>query len=271
MKMINFALVKLLWKIQRHFVIFSFIFIGFLQFLIIWIFSSLDYVPIFEAFYKQLPSQVKVLLDEQFMYRLSVKGAVAFGMNHPLVLVIMGILAIEYSTRLISGEAEKGLLELILSHPLERNRFFSTLFLATGFFLLIAISGALSGSFAALLLKRLATTEIFVNLIKIGINLWFLFMLIAGYSLLFATYSKERGKFGTAAIVITLIFYFLHFIGSFWDELSFLKPFNFFSYYLPQKLMFGEIQLYQNLLPLAGLILLFFILGIKRFSLRDIP
>ena len=269
--MINIPLFKMLWKIQRHFVIFSLVFIGFFQFLIIWIFSTLNYVPIFEAVYNQVPLQLKVLLDEQFMYRLSIKGAAAFAMNHPLVLVIMGILAIAYSARLISGEAEKGLLELLLSQPMARNQFYSTQFFSTAFFLLICVSSGLIGSFTALMLKNQGTTEIYGNLAKIGINLWFLFLLITAYSLFLAASSRERGKFGTAAMVITLIFYFLHFIGSFWDELAFFKPFNIFSYYLPQKLMFNEIQLYQNLFPLAGLTLLFFIMGIKRFSLRDIP
>lgn len=269
--MINCPLFKLLWKIQKPFVIFSFVFIGFLQFFIIWIFSTLNYIPIFEAIYNQVPPHLKVLLDEQFMYRLSIKGAAAFGMNHPLVLVIMGILAVAYSVRLISGEAEKGLLELLLSHPLERNRFFSTLFLSTAFFLFIAVSGALTGSFTALMLKKQGTAEILINLSSIGINLWFLFLLIASYSLLLAVYSKERGKFGSAAMVITLTFYLLHFIGSFWEELAFLKPFNIFSYYLPQKQMFGEIQLYRNIIPLAGLTFSCFILGMKRFSRRDLP
>jgi ABC-type transport system involved in multi-copper enzyme maturation permease subunit len=269
--MISFPLFKLLWKIQRPFVIFSTVFLGFLQFLIIWIFSTLNYVPIFEAVYNQLPPQMKVLLDEQFMYRLSIKGAAAFGMNHPLVLVILGILAVAHSVRLISGEAEKGLLELLLSHPLERNRFFSTLFLSTAFFLLIAVCGALTGSFTALLIKKQETAEIFINLSKIGINLWFLFLLIASYSLLLAVYSKEWGKFGASAIVITLTFYLLHFIGSFWEELAFFKPFNIFNYYLPQKQMFAEIQLYRNIVPLTGSTICCFILGIKRFYRVDLP
>ena len=269
--MISYPLFKLLWKIQRPFVIFSSVFVGFLQFLVIWIFSTLNYAPIFDAIYNQVPPHLKVLLDEQFMYRLSINGAAAFGMNHPLVLVILGILAVAHSVRLINGEAEKGLLELLLSHPLGRNRFFSTLFLSTAFFLLITVSGALTGSFTALILKKQATAGIFLNLSKIGINLWFLFLLIASYSLLLAAYNQERGKFGVAAVVITLTFYLLHFISSFWEELDFLKPFNIFSYYLPQKQMFGEVRFYQNILPLAGLILGCFILGIKKFSGRDLP
>jgi len=269
--MISYPLFKLLWKIQRPFVMFSTVLVGFLQFLIIWIFSSLNYVPIFDAIYHQVPQHLKVLLDEQFMYRLSIKGAAAFGMNHPLVLVILGILAVAHSGRIINGEAEKGLLELLLSHPLERNRFFSTLFLSTAFFLLMAVGGALTGSLTALILKKQLTAEIFLNLSKIGINLWFLFLLIASYSLLLAAYNQERGKFGVAAVVITLTFYLLHFIGSFWEELDFFKPFNIFSYYLPQKQMFGEIQLHQHILPLAGLTLGCFFLGIKKFSGRDLP
>lgn len=269
--MINTTLVKLLWKIQRPFIIFSAIFIGTLQFLIIWIFSSLNYVPIFEALYHQLPPHFQVFLNEELMYRLSLKGAVAFAMNHPLVLLLLGILAIAYSTRLINGEAEKGLLELLLSYPLKRNQFYASQFFSTSAFLLLTVGGGYGGSLLALILKKQLTLEIFFNLSKIGINLWFLFLLIASYALLFSVYHKERGKFGILAVVITLIFYFMNFLSAIWDKLEFLNPINIFSYYQPQKIMFNEIQLYQNLFILIGLTIICFFIGVKRFSMRDLP
>ncbi len=193
--MIHRSLFKLFWKIQQPYIIFSAIFIGTLQFLIIWIFSSLNYVPIFEALYHQLPPHFQALLNTELIYRLSLKGAVAFAMNHPLVLLLLGILAIAYSSRLISGEAEKGLLELILSYPLKRSQFFTAQFLATSVFLLLTISGGYAGSLLALILKKQLTPEIFFNLSKIAINLWFLFILITSYSLLISVCQKERGKF----------------------------------------------------------------------------
>jgi len=269
--MVNIILLKMLWRIYRPFIIFSAIFIGALQFLIIWIFSSLNYVPIFEALYHQLPPHLQALLNEELIYHLSLKGAVAFAMNHPLVLLLLGIIAIAYSSRLISGEAEKGLLELLLSYPLKRNQFYATQFFSTSVFLLFAIGGGYGGSVLALILKKQLTLEIFFNVSKIGINLWFLFLLITSYALLFSVHHKERGKWGILAVVLTLIFYFLHFITAIWDELEFLKPINIFSYYQPQKIMFNEIQIYQNLLILIGVTVICFFIGINRFSVRDLP
>ena len=119
--------------------------------LIFRIFTSFDYAPILEAILKQLPPQMKILFNEQFLIQLSINGAAAFGFNHPLVLFNLGILAIALPGWHIAGEAESGILELHLAYPIRREAFFTSLWLACTASLLAVILCGYLGSLIALI------------------------------------------------------------------------------------------------------------------------
>ena len=74
---------------HRGLLIFGFAFLAFIQFLIITIMNSIDYVPVIETIISQLPPRLQMLFNQEFISRLSINGAVAFGFNHPLVLSVL--------------------------------------------------------------------------------------------------------------------------------------------------------------------------------------
>lgn len=233
--------------------------------------SSLDYAPIFEAILSQLPPQLQVLFSDQFFNRISVKGAAAFGFNHPLVLAILAITAIIIPAAHIAGEAETGTLELLLAYPIRRRQFILTLWLSTVTLLLLIITGAWIGAFSALAIYDYITFEIFSKMLQIGINLWLLFILIMSYALLISTFGKEGSKVGIRSAAITLIFYLLNFLSTMWESIHFIKPFNIFTYYQPQKLMFDERSFWGNAAVLLILVAVCMLAAMKQFNRRDIP
>lgn len=258
-------------KTHRGLIIFGMFLISFLQFLIIWLMSSLDYAPIFEAILNQLPPQLKMLFNQEFMNRLSIKGAAAFGFNHPLVLTLLGIVSIIIPARHIAGEIEFGTLELLLSYPLKRSKLIITLGLTNIVILFCLICAGLIGSMTALVIFNQFSIDIFLKLIEIGVNLWLLFCLIASYSLLISVFGREGGKAGMWGAAISLIFYFTHFIASIWESLKFTHYVNIFYYYQPQKLMFNQQSFPLNITFLSILTLLFLLFTLKHFEQRDIP
>lgn len=269
--MLNKTYLFLTWRLYRGLIIFSALFVGFIQFLIIWIFASFDYMPIIEALLNQLPQQLRILFSEQFFTYLSIKGAAAFGFNHPLVLFLLGLLAITSSSRQIAGESENGILELQLAYPIRRRTLFITLWISISFMLFVVIMSGLLGSLLALYLKGKFSVDIIIQLIKIVVNLWFLFLLIITYSLLLSCVGREASKSGTQGAAITLLFYFTFFLGGIWKPLAPLQAFNIFNYYQPQKLMFNDVNFGINLLILMSLIMIGFAIGLRQFIKRDIP
>jgi ABC-type transport system involved in multi-copper enzyme maturation permease subunit len=269
--MINQTYILLVGRLNRGLLIFSAIFIGLIQFLIIWIFTSFDYAPILEAILKQLPPQMKILFNEQFLIQLSVNGAAAFGFNHPLVLFNLGILAIAMPSWHIAGEAENGILELHLAYPIKRQTLFTSLWLGCSVSLLVVILTGYFGSLIALIIKSQLEWKLTLSLLKIVFNLWLLFILIMSFSLWVSTKNRESGKSGMMVAAITLLFYFLFFLGSTWELPVFIQQFNPFFYYQPQKLMFNQNSFVINFSVLIALITMLFIFGYNQFKRRDIP
>jgi ABC-2 type transport system permease protein len=245
--------------------------VAFFQFLIIWLMSSINYVPIMEAILNQLPPQMKIIFNQEFMNRLSIDGAAAFGFNHPIVLMVLGIVAIILPTRHIAGEIEAGTLELLLSYPVSRSRLNISLALSSATILIAIIVAGWIGSFSALIIFNHFSMEMFGQLIKIGLILWILLCLITNYSLLISVYGREAGKSGLRSAGITLIFYFLNFIATLWESLEFTQVINPFHYYQPQKLMFGEQSFILDAVVLLSATIFFFIIAYLHFSRRDIP
>jgi ABC-2 type transport system permease protein len=269
--MINKNYFFLIWKLHRGLLVFSIIFLTSMQFLIIWLFGSLDYVPILEAFIQQLPPQLRVIFTDQFIQRFSIQGATAFGFNHPLVLAVLAISAIVIPAHHIAGEIENGTLEILLAHPLLRKSIIISLTLSYGLFLLLIIAGGWIGSISALFIKSQLNCQILFKLLQIGANLWLLFILIMSYTLLASTSAKEGSRVGIAAASITLLFYLFNFLSTMWDTIQFTKIVNIFTYYQPQKLMFGEAIFWKNSIFLISAILICQLIALFNFQIRDIP
>ena len=109
------------------------------------------------------------------------------------------------------------------------------------------------------------------KLLKISTNLFALFLLIMTYSLLFSAWGKEGGQAVKRSAILTLTFYFLSVIGTFWGAIDFVKPFNIFTYFQPQQLMTGKGDFTENVLLLLALTALCYALAHLKFTRRDIP
>jgi ABC-type transport system involved in multi-copper enzyme maturation permease subunit len=269
--MIKGPYLALTWRLHRGLLIFSGFFIGLIQFLIIWIFASFDYAPVLDAILKQLPPQLQLLFNEQFLNQLSLNGAAAFGFNHPLVLFNLGIIAIAIPGWQIAGEAESGILELHLAYPIKRQTLYNTLWFSCSLFLLGVILLGYVGSLLALFLKNHLDWNITASLAKIIVNLWLLFTMIMTFSLWISIKNRESGKSGMTSAAISLIFYFHFFLGSTWEKLTFSQFLNPFTYYQPQKLMFQQNSFVINMVVLGLFSLVLFLGGYRQFIRRDIP
>ncbi|MFC1782912.1 ABC transporter permease [Planctomycetota bacterium] len=256
---------------QRGLMLFSMIVTAAIQFIIIWLIKTIDYEPIMASIMEQLPTFFRLFFEEELINRFSARGGAAFGFNHPIVLSLLAINAIIISARHIAGEIEKGTLELLLAYPVKRTKLLMSLWVSGSMILLLIIAAAGVSSIAAVAIYHDLTNDIFISLLKIVGNLWLFFILIMSFTLVISTFSKEAGKAGLLSAAALLIFYFLHFISRIWEAIGFIKPLNIFTYYQPQKMMFGERSFALHLAVLSTLIVICVIISIKQINRRDIP
>ncbi len=160
---------RLLWKNHRSFTIFSMVFIMLLQFLILYLISTFNLPAIIQTLLVQMPEKIKVYLSESFFNTLTLDGAAAFGFNHPLVLTLLALSAVNIPTMHISREMESGTLELLLAHPFRRQSLFIKLWMAGCFLLLVIILAGLVGSLSAVFIYHHLTPELLIKMLQIGI------------------------------------------------------------------------------------------------------
>ncbi len=259
-----------IWKSHRSFLLFSMIIIPLFQFLILRLVTTIDHSAIIMYLLEQLPENVQAKFGN-FISMLTVEGAAAFGFNHPLVLVILSIGAISIPSRHIAGEAETGTLELVLSFPVKRIKLLLNLWTSAAVFLFLIIFCALCSSVLSINIFHQLTNELFVKMLKIGCNLWLLFVFIMSLTMVLSSFEKEGNKVGIRVAGIALVFYLLHYLSSLWNAIQFTKPFNIFTYYQPEDLMTGQRSFLLHFMVLSSLILLCLLVSTYQFNRRDIP
>ena len=261
----------MIWKNYLGRVLFSMLVTAAMQFIINWLFTTMDFASIIVSMRQQLPAPLRLFLEEEFFSRFSLKGAVAFGFNHPLVLALLALNAIIIPARHIAGEIESGILELLLAYPIKRTRLLLTLWASAIMQLFVIVGAAWAGSVTSAVIYHELTYDLFAAMVKIAGNLWLFAVLIMSYTLLLATFGREAAKIGIYSAAITLTLYFLNFLSTIWEAISFIKPYNIFNYYQPQKLMFEERSFALHVTVLSILIIICLIISIQQFNRRDIP
>jgi ABC-type transport system involved in multi-copper enzyme maturation permease subunit len=269
--MIKLAYLQLVWRNNRAFAIFSMFFITLLQFLILYLVTTFDTTSIISVILAQLPEAMRVFLQDSFFSMLNYDGAAAFGFNHPLVLALLVITAVNIPVNHITREIDSGTLELLLAHPFKRSSLILSLWISGSLIILLIISVAMIGSLTSIFLFHNLTGAIFIHIIQIGINLWLFIVLIFSYTTLIAVFGKMGGKTGNISAIISFGFYLLSFLSQIWDALDFTKPFNIFTYYEPQALMFDKGNFILDVIVLIGLIMICFGISLRQFVKRDIP
>ncbi len=269
--MIKWAYIKLVWRNNRSFAIFSMVFITLFQFLILYLISTFDTPAILSAVLEQLPPMMKAFLQDSFFSMLNYDGAAAFGFNHPIVVALLVITAINIPVHHITREIETGTLELLLAHPFRRSSFILSLWVSGCLILFLIIAAALAGSFAAIILFHHLTAGSVAGLFKIGFNLLLLILLIFSYTMLISVFARQGFKAGNLSSVVTLVFYLLSFIAQVWNVLAFTLPYNIFTYYEPQKLILNQGNFILDVVILFSLSLLCFFISLNWFGKRDIP
>lgn len=262
---------SLVFKTHRGFGIFSILVAGTLQFLVIKAITTIDATSIPPAFISQLPERFRMIINENLISQLTVDGGAAFGFNHPIMMVLLAITAVSIPARHVSGEIEDGTMELLLAHPVGRVRLLLSLWAATGVMTLLIVCGALLGSVTGMTVYHTVSGGLVVKLLEIGVNLWLLFLLVQSVALLASTYGTKGSRPAMWTAVVVMTFYVLHFLTPLWDALRVTTRFNIFTYYQPQKLMFGQGRFGHDILVLAALTGICLFLALHQFNRRDIP
>jgi ABC-type transport system involved in multi-copper enzyme maturation permease subunit len=253
------------------FFLFSVILVGIFQLLMTVLVVETNLLNAAQIFFRNIPLQIQQFLGDEFMAMFSVNRMLAFGYDHPIVLVLITILAIMLPGKHIAGEIEAGSMELLYAMPVKRFKLSLSLWVLSAMMIFLVVCGGWTGSIIGRMIYPEVAQVPFTNILRIGINLWLLMLAINAYTFLLSAFSREGSKVTQISAGLTLLFFFLYYIAKLWSKVSFLKPASIFNYYQPQALM-SDLTLWpKHILVLAGLTTACLAIAFRKIINRDIP
>ncbi len=261
----------MVWKMNRGFAFFSILSLAAFQILILYLITTFDTQAMFSSILGQMPANIKMFLSNGFLNTLTVEGGAAFGYNHPIVIALVVVNAINVPVKHVSRELESGTMELLLSHPFKRQSLIITLWIS-GFIILglIALAGFLSSVYGIYLFHTL-TWKLTYRVFQISVNMLLFSACVMTLTLLICTMSRGGGVTGNISAAIVFVFYLVFIVSQLWDKLKFMQPYNLFNYYEPSKIMLKQGHFMVDNLVFSSLTVVFLLGSVWFFGRRDVP
>lgn len=204
----------------------------FFEWALVWVAARLDISSSFrEMFEALLPPMVVDTMFSQFGFA-TFEGAVSFGYQHPLALIAAIAMVVVVATR-PAQERETGFLDLILARPITRARYLAAHGLLVSVASLLPPIALLAGGAFGLVLVGAPAGVSWTGYLPSAAAMALLLLAVGAYSLLFATGATRRGVATAQAVGVTLLLYWLDFMGDYWDTLQTARLFSPFHYFDP--------------------------------------
>ncbi len=226
-------------------------------------------VRAFLAFLDMLPSIVKTALGGDMLQAGNTAALLTIGYQHPFVMFLCMLFAVGVPTGLLTGEVQKGTMELILSRPVTKTQVY-----------LCACVLTLAGMFALVLTMFLGTAvavriyrfdqPIPLDLFfRIAINGGLLASSFGAFALLCAaTFSRLYSALGAAVAFLTLN-YFVSLVSEWLPSIRFLHRATLFYFIYYSNLMYEWPV--RNMVWLTVILLSTAVVGALIWRRRDLP
>jgi ABC-2 type transport system permease protein len=218
---------------------------------------------IIDQFWDQVKDFVPVTLDQLLSYT----GRIGLGYNEPIVVFGISIFAIARGSDVVSGDLERGTLEMLLAQPISRLQvLFTQAGVTIGGLAVLSVCtwlGTAAGIYTTYVkedvrppMLRLPLTELRIPLsfsepekarvpmrerteprlfIPAAVNLFCLGVAVAGFSSLISALDRYRWR--TIGVIVTayVLMIVLKILGQAISEIAWLQKLSLFTAYEPQK------------------------------------
>jgi ABC-type transport system involved in multi-copper enzyme maturation permease subunit len=233
--------------------------------------AEIERTQSFSRIAELLPGFLQRGLGSRAMWLATFRGTVAFGYFHPVVCVLVSVVAIYLMTE-PAHEVEAGLVDLELARSVPRHR------LLTRSVVLAALSVAAAVLFMALgtAAGGRAFTDGTMDLPSVNIRIRLLVHLAGvaaccgGFGLLVAVWSRRWTTAFTTAALTTVVAYLIDFLAIGWPPMRAIAWISPFHYYPALSILSGDAPNARNLTVLYATAALFTALAYWRWQKRDL-
>ena len=262
-------LLRLLAARNRPLVLASAVLLGGFEILICAIVTTLDLDSLLREVMSAAPPFFSAMIGEQFG-ELTLRGVLAFGWNHPVALAVGAATAIVLGARAVAGEIEQGAVELLMTQPISRMRYYVGQALFGAAVLAVVTLAGIGGTLAG---QKIFDLEPFGarELALLGTGYWLLNLAWFAVALAFSARGREGGAVATGVFFVALASYLVNAIGGVLDSLAFALPYSLFSWFSPRDILVEQAPQALPLAVLASVTLVAAISGAAILQRRDLP
>jgi ABC-type transport system involved in multi-copper enzyme maturation permease subunit len=218
-----------------------------------------------------MPGFMQRGLGSRAMLLATFRGTVAFGYFHPVVCILVAVLAMYFATE-VAHEVEAGLVDLELARAVPRHRLVTRS-------LLIALASVAAAT-AMMALGTWAGARIFdtdgMAMPALGLraellaNLFAVAACLAGFALLIATCSRRWATAFTTVGLVAVIAYMVDFIAIGWPPMRTIAWVSPFHYDPALSVMAGDAPTARNIGVLLAAGTAFVMTAYWQFQRRDV-
>ena len=239
---------------------------------------------------------IKSMIGGEMVSLFRITDMLTVGYVHSVVLTILCLWAIGRAAGAVTGEIDRGTMELLLAQPLARFRVILAHFCVDLVTIPLLCLSMWAGNWIGITMMDIREVGSKpdipgppINPAMFGPALWNvagLLFAMSGYTMWISACGRSRGRVLGLAVLITLLQYLINVIGQLWDAVAPLRPLTVFYYYQPQKIILKHDRLVGvNLLSQSEkpwftvnvLVVLFAVgfigygLALWKFCRRDLP
>jgi ABC-2 type transport system permease protein len=240
-----------------------------------WLFVT--FLPAYNVRYKlnyikNMPPFLKAMIGSDIEQITSTTAIGSFAYMHPISLAMIFALAAVVPTGLLAGQIDRGTVELTLSAPISRKKYFCTTLVYSVLAGAVLVAAMVVGSWIGVwrTAPKLREPYHLAQIALCAANLYSIYLVAMGWSLFFGAIYALRGPAIGWAFALSMVSYLIHFLAEWWDviqKISFIGPMYYFR---PIKIVSGGYDPSHDMMILCVASLVFVVAGGIVFSRRDI-
>lgn len=271
----NTAIWKKTWGDQRGLVLAMAALWSVFPWIYIWLSAQIPMPAFHDVLLRAIPEDWQKLSGVPFSEVATYAGRVALAFVDPVVVLAATVWGITRGSDAVSGQVERGTMEMVLAQPVTRRAVFVTQALATTLGAALLCGVLLAGVWTAVGVGPWSGKVEPVRFVPAALNVFGLMVCMAGITACVSACDSYRWRTIGILCGFYVVSLLAKLVGRMSGRLAWVGYLSVFNAYEPQRLVGGATEAWRLLLlydgVLLGIGLVAYVVGCLLFSRRDLP
>lgn len=213
---------------------------------------------------------ISALIGSEVEQAMTPTGLASFAFAHPLVWTVMIAFLFTVTSGVISGEIDRGTMDLLATLPISRGRIYGTLSLVVMCMGLPICAAIWVGAAIGKYLSNTPAVDL-AALGLLGAHLYVVFIMLACFSLAVSAMCSRRGSALAIAFLVVFYSFVLNVLVAFWEPVKKIAFTGFLNYYAPLPITRDHAWRTGDLAVLLAAAAVCWAAGFIVFRRRDVP